>query len=74
MTREKLGVRVGEALLGTCGGLIDTLESLEISEALMDDRDFCAGLDATAMLCQTCEWWCAPDELDDDCNCGDCSS
>ena len=57
-TKYQLGVEVGEALIGTCEQLSNILKSMDLNNHLDDDLDFCAGLDATALRCEGCNWWC----------------
>lgn len=67
------GAMIGKQLVGSSAGLSDTIISNGfLDDSIMDDMDFCAGLDAHAMLCEGCGWWFNPEEEGKDGTCEDC--
>lgn len=68
-------LNAADRLLGTCKNLEDVLES-EFGEEgaylLNFDAELLRELDDATMMCEACNWWCEPGELDDDQICDDC--
>ena len=62
-TKYQLGVKVGETLIGARKQLRFVLEVMDLDNHLDDDLDFRAGLDATALCCEGCDWWCEADRF-----------
>lgn len=58
---------VADALLGTANDLEN-----EASEEEINSISFCDALDELVMQCETCNWWVAADDVDDDGNCAEC--
>lgn len=66
------GRQIGRDLVGSCETLTDKLCGINLDEEIMDDRDFCLGLDETAMCCEMCGWWFDPEEEGKDGTCEGC--
>lgn len=62
----RLGVKIGDALNGTADSPENKLEQYDLDESLIDDADFCLGLDNTTMRCVRCDWYVGADEVVDD--------
>lgn len=68
-------LNAADTLLGTCKCLEDVLESEfgeEGADLLNFDTELLRELDDATMMCEACNWWCEPGELDDDQICNDC--
>lgn len=77
--RYKLGQDMGGKLLGTASypehemdAFLDARDIEPDEEPTMDSQ-FCNGLDDTAMMCESCNWYCPPDTLNDWSYCDDCA-
>lgn len=69
LTAYEAGIKAGEELLGTCTSI-----ETDVKEMYEGHASFWAGLDETAMRCDTCDWWCEPSKLDEEGNCNDCQT
>ncbi len=73
MTRTyDFGAMLGKQLVGSSAGLEEAITSNGRDTSIMDDMDFCAGLDAHAMCCESCNWWFNPEAEGKDGTCEDC--
>lgn len=66
------GAMLGKQLVGSCGSLEEAIASNNLDPDIMNDMDFCNGLDAQAICCEGCNWWFNPEEEGKDGNCEEC--
>jgi len=59
-TMKELAASAAFQLVGTCKGLYELGEQYE---ALENDKEFCAELDAIAFCCEGCSWWSGIEDL-----------
>jgi hypothetical protein len=77
--RYSLGQALGDKLLGTASypeaEIENFLEAREIEPDIdpLDEANFLNGLDDTAMMCESCNWYCPPDTLNEWSCCDDCA-
>lgn len=62
--RYNEGKALGEELRGTCN---------DPPSELLDDPDFCDGLDSEVFHCDECGWWCGRSSDQDEPVCFDCA-